>query len=217
MSVDRYAPAVAPRKRRLTRDESKARTRSELLRAANRLFLRNGFHATSINDVAEEAGLTRGALYSNFETKDDLFLALLQEIGNPESPWINQDQLAPNDLSSATGATPRERAEQWGRAIAKIQPDMRNVALATEMNAAVLRSARTRAWVAGHNVSFFRELGDRLVAILDGRTEDAELLGMMAQTIYSGLIMHEAITGEPLGEEVYARAYGLLAELALSG
>ena len=202
------------RRPRLTREQSKARTRSELLRAANRLFVRRGFHETSINDIADEAGVTRGAVYSNFETKDDLFLALLQEISNPDSPWINQDQLAPNDLAHATGSTPRERAESWGRAVSKIQPTMRNVALATEMNAAALRNPRTRAWVAEHNVSFFQELGTRLVDVLEGDPEDAELLGMMAQTIYSGLITHEALTGVQLGEEVYARAYGVLAVLA---
>jgi AcrR family transcriptional regulator len=205
---------VPPRKRRLTREESKARTRSDLLRAANRLFVRRGFHETSINDIADEAGVTRGAVYSNFETKDDLFLALLQEISNPASPWINQDQLAPNDLAAARGDTPLERAESWGRAVSKIRPSMRNVALATEMNAAALRNPRTRAWVAEHNVSFFRELGARLVELLEGDPDDAELLGMMAQTIYSGLITHEAVTGQPLGEDVYARAYGTLAALA---
>jgi AcrR family transcriptional regulator len=208
---------VATRRKRLTREESKAQTRGDLLRAANRLFLRRGFHATSINDVAEAAGVTRGAVYSNFETKEDLFLALLQEIGNPESPWINQDQLAPSDLDGATGDTPAARAAQWGRTIAKIRPDIRNVALATEMTAAALRQPRTRAWVAGHNTSFFRDLGGQLVELLDADPDDAEFLGLMAQTIYSGLITHEAITGEPLGEEVYARAYSVLAAAARHG
>jgi AcrR family transcriptional regulator len=203
-----------PRKRRLTREESKARTRLELLRAANRLFLRRGFHDTSINDIAEAAGVTRGAVYSNFETKDDLFLALLQEIGNPDSPWINQDQLAPSDLADAAGDTAMERAQAWGRAIATIQPDPRNVALATEMTAAALRNPRTRRWVAGHNVRFFEELGARLVGLLDAHPDDAVLLGLVAQSIYSGLVTHEAVTGAALGPDVYARAYGLLAALA---
>jgi AcrR family transcriptional regulator len=63
---------------RLSRVERKARTRDELLAAARRVFLRRGFHGASLEEIAEEAGYTKGAVYSNFEGKDDLFLALLE-------------------------------------------------------------------------------------------------------------------------------------------
>ena len=43
------------------------------------MFLRRGFHAASLDEIAEEAGYTKGAVYSNFAGKDDLFLALLAE------------------------------------------------------------------------------------------------------------------------------------------
>jgi len=90
---------MAPKKR-LTREESKARTRSELLRAASRLFVRNGFVATSLSDIAEEAALTKGAVYSNFDSKEELFLALLQEISRPSNEWARQQETAPSDLSA---------------------------------------------------------------------------------------------------------------------
>jgi AcrR family transcriptional regulator len=64
---------------RVTRVERKARTRAELLAAARRVFLRRGFHEASLDEIAEEAGYTKGAVYSNFRGKDDLFLALLEE------------------------------------------------------------------------------------------------------------------------------------------
>jgi AcrR family transcriptional regulator len=64
---------------RTTRTERKARTRADLLAAARRVFLRRGFHAASLDEIAEEAGYTKGAVYSNFRGKDDLFLALLAE------------------------------------------------------------------------------------------------------------------------------------------
>ncbi len=62
---------------RLTRVERKARTRDEILEAAHRVFLRDGFHRATLEDIAEEAGYTTGAVYSNFDGKDGLFLALL--------------------------------------------------------------------------------------------------------------------------------------------
>ncbi|MCG8501956.1 MAG: TetR/AcrR family transcriptional regulator [Firmicutes bacterium] len=66
-----------PKKTRLSRAEAKARTREELLKAARVVFARYGFHATSLDMVAETAGYTKGAVYANFSGKDDLYLALL--------------------------------------------------------------------------------------------------------------------------------------------
>ena len=62
----------------LTRAERQQRTREELVDAAERLFSGQGFHATSIDAVAAEAGFTKGAVYSNFESKEDLFFAVYQ-------------------------------------------------------------------------------------------------------------------------------------------
>jgi AcrR family transcriptional regulator len=68
---------------RLTRTESREQTRRRLLDAAAELFARNGYQATSVDDVAEAAGYSKGALYYNFESKDELFDALVtQHIGD---------------------------------------------------------------------------------------------------------------------------------------
>ncbi len=200
------------RKPRLTREESKARTRAELLRAARRLFVRNGFAATSLGDIAEEAALTKGAVYSNFESKEDLFLALLQEPSGP-GDWAHQEELHPSDLSAATGDDAAERAANWGRAVAALQPNRRNLALFLEMNAVALRSDRTRAWVSAHNTEFFRQLGTELRTVLDAPDLDPEVLGRIAQSLYVGLTMHEAFDGTRSDPEVYAAAYRLLAQL----
>jgi AcrR family transcriptional regulator len=62
---------------RLTRAESKARTRGELVGAARQVFLERGYHAASVEAVAEAAGYSTGAVYSAFGSKADLFLAVL--------------------------------------------------------------------------------------------------------------------------------------------
>ena len=54
-------------------------TRRKLLAAARRVFARTGFEATTIDDVASEAGHTRGAFYANFKSKEDLFFVLLEQ------------------------------------------------------------------------------------------------------------------------------------------
>ena len=54
-------------------------TRRKLLKSARRVFARDGFEAARIEDIAKEAGHTRGAFYANFESKEDLFFALLEQ------------------------------------------------------------------------------------------------------------------------------------------
>ena len=62
---------------RLTRAEKQARTRRALLDAAREVFLRRGFAGASVEEISAEAGFTRGAFYSNFASKDELFVELL--------------------------------------------------------------------------------------------------------------------------------------------
>jgi AcrR family transcriptional regulator len=198
-------------RRRLTREESKARTRDELLRAASRLFLRNGFVATSLADIAEEAGLTKGAVYSNFESKEDLFLALLQ--GGEGRPYATQEDLAPSDTSVVKGADALAKARSWGEHLASYKPNRRNVALFLEMNAFALRNERTRAGTAEHNRVFFTEVGTRLAELLGAPAADPWLLGMLSQSLYVGLTMHAAYEDGP-DPDVYARAFEALAAVA---
>lgn len=60
----------------ISRREQQERTREALLDAAATVFERDGFHGAKLEDVAAAAGVTTGAVYSNFSGKEDLFLAL---------------------------------------------------------------------------------------------------------------------------------------------
>jgi len=65
-------------KKRLTREESQALTRERLIDAAHTLFIVNGYGAASIRDIADKAGFSQGAFYSNFSSKEDILLILLR-------------------------------------------------------------------------------------------------------------------------------------------
>jgi AcrR family transcriptional regulator len=65
--------------RRLTRAEQQARTRAALLDAAERMFAERGFQGASVEVITESAGFSRGAFYSNFTSKEQLFAELLQD------------------------------------------------------------------------------------------------------------------------------------------
>jgi AcrR family transcriptional regulator len=65
------------KRKRRTQAERREATREEVLSAAGRVFAKRGFHATSLEAIADEAGLSRGAVYYNFADKQELFLELL--------------------------------------------------------------------------------------------------------------------------------------------
>ena len=63
----------------LTPERRRAMTRQHLLDAAAIVFARNGFHGSTLDEVAATAGFSKGAVYSNFKSKDDLFLELFHD------------------------------------------------------------------------------------------------------------------------------------------
>jgi AcrR family transcriptional regulator len=93
----------------LTREESRAETRRRLVAAARKVFLRRGFHAAKIEEIAEEAGYTIGALYSNFETKGDLFVAVFEEQAATRAAEVEKAVEEAGDRD----ARPAAAATQW--------------------------------------------------------------------------------------------------------
>jgi AcrR family transcriptional regulator len=71
-------------RRRLTQAEAKERTRQELVAAAARVFAQKGFAGASLEEIAEAAGYSTGAVYYNFAGKEELFLELIR------SGWARQ-------------------------------------------------------------------------------------------------------------------------------
>jgi AcrR family transcriptional regulator len=63
----------------LTRKEKQAKTRSALLSSAVKLICRKGIDDASVEDVASDAGYTKGAFYANFKSKEEMFLVMLDE------------------------------------------------------------------------------------------------------------------------------------------
>jgi AcrR family transcriptional regulator len=70
------APTQKPKKRQRP---TRAQTRQRLLQAAGEVFAQRGYDRASLDDIATAAGLTKGAVYSSFAGKDDLFYALMRE------------------------------------------------------------------------------------------------------------------------------------------
>lgn len=81
-------------------------TRSRLLEAAHAVFAEVGMDAASVEMICERAGFTRGAFYSNFESKDELFLALIAHLAEAkiDEVAVRVRSLAPDALGDLPGA-----------------------------------------------------------------------------------------------------------------
>jgi AcrR family transcriptional regulator len=98
--------------KRETRSERQARTRAELLETAAAVFAQRGYEGASVEEIAERAGYSHGAVYSNFAGKADLFLAVFEEYmaGRARELAATQaglEQSAPLELRA------RALADQW--------------------------------------------------------------------------------------------------------
>jgi AcrR family transcriptional regulator len=91
---------------RLSRKEKQAKTRSSLMKSAAKVFCRHGMERASIDQVAEDAGYTKGAFYANFKSKEELFLAMLDEhfqehIEEVERAFADSEESAPEQARHA--------------------------------------------------------------------------------------------------------------------
>jgi AcrR family transcriptional regulator len=99
------------RRRPALSDEEKLQRRDEIMAAAKKVFARNGFHATTIADIAKEAELAYGSVYQYFDSKDDLFDALMSAEGDALRTHV----------AVALAATGPSTAKSWAPLRAAVQ------------------------------------------------------------------------------------------------
>jgi AcrR family transcriptional regulator len=98
--------------KRETRAEKQARTRAELLATGARVFAQRGYGGASVEGIAEEAGYSHGAVYSNFSGKADLFLAIFEEYMAERARELAATQIPLAD-DAPLEARARALADQW--------------------------------------------------------------------------------------------------------
>lgn len=156
---------------RLTREESRAATRAKLLAAAATLFARDGYTNTSVDRIAEEAGFSKGAVYSNFCGKEEIFLEVLEEFGESRLSRLLEALDCSPDLpgaieSVAAWSTETSRQGNWPLLILEH-------ARQVSPNNGVCKN-----WETVFR-SHWRRLGERLTRFAPDRAPDAELLGAL--------------------------------------
>jgi AcrR family transcriptional regulator len=102
----------------MTRAEAQAQTRADLIAAAARVFKRRGYEGASIAEIADAAGYSHGAVYSNFDSKEDLFLALYEQwvaerVAEIDTTWSEQASLEERARAAADEWMARLASEPW--------------------------------------------------------------------------------------------------------
>jgi AcrR family transcriptional regulator len=212
----RAAGARVDRRTRAARAEG-LEGRDEILTAALRVFARRGYGQASVDEIAEEAGYSKGALYWHFSDKEDLLLTLLEErVDAPMRELVALLESAPPEQDMSVEAT-REFArrldtrrdamllerEYWTHAIRDPELRARYTARQTQLRGALARAIEARARHLGTpDVPMAAEDVARIVmSIIGGLTVDElvepgsvrpELLGETLALVYAGLVARAA-------------------------
>ena len=194
---------------RVTRAESKERTRQRLLAEAQRLFRERGYAATSLEQIAEAAEVTKGAIYGHFASKEDLMLSALEAAPAPDYSTTLNDQSRPL----------RERLAEFSRAVAAEDPgDTEELAVYLEFFAALLRSPEALQRYSSSRERRLQELADADSA--DSADSDELAAGVtpvqawaIGQAMLVGMQIEKRLTPGLITPEVFERAFGLLADL----
>jgi AcrR family transcriptional regulator len=210
MSDMRTADAAAPAQPtpvRMTREQSKANTRERLLAAARSAFASSGFHGASVDEIASRAGFSTGALYSNFDGKEDLFLVLMErEIDEHAREIAAAVNLRHSITDRATGG-----AQQWMTMIER-EPEL--LLLFMEFWAYGVRDAEVRPKVAARFAQV-RRLLTRLIE--DGVREfdlqlalPAEQLAVAVDALADGIARQKLADPDAVPDDLMGRVLSLL-------
>ena len=198
--------AKAPR-RRLTQAEAKERTRAQLLAAAAEVFARKGFAGASLEEIAEEAGYSTGAVYYNFANKEQLFLELLR------GGWSNRISKRVQAVTrifaeaAAGGADPFDTMSVYLAAIGDYQGE--TSPLAAEFWLYAVRNPETMEMVAGQLGEEDRGLEPVIAEAMErygtppGIAPDE--LALVAMALFNGLLRRRRIDKHAVPDDLFAR------------
>lgn len=195
---------------RLTRAEQQAQTRTRLIDAAAKVFARRGYQAASVEEIAEEGGYSHGAVYSNFDGKADLFLAVFEDYMAQRVRELAQTQVElPGDAPLEIRA--RALADQWMQRLARDRESMllhmefivhagREPELAARFG---IRSSVMREAVSRYIVQYQREAAVQLGMPADD-------LALILRALGIGLAIEALVSPDAVRHDLYGDFVELL-------
>ena len=189
-------------RRRQPKGDKRDRTRAQLLEAARSLIREKGHENTTLEEIAEKAGMTTGAIYGNFKNRDELFIALGQVYWPPIKPNVKPGSSFPAIMQAMAEAT-----------IAAI-PDRRAVAVGRLTGLAyTLTHEEMRAQVREVTAQSyaFGEQWLRTVTKEEDLPMPADQLVRVLHAMIEGLVFQRLLTPELVPDDIFRAAFGALA------
>jgi AcrR family transcriptional regulator len=184
-----------------TRKQSQQRTREELVASAARVFARRGYHKATVEEIAAEAGFTTGAVYSNFNGKEQLFLAIADREVRDRVVEIK----AVADAAEGKGDPGAEAAVQF-RAFLESDPDW--PLLFYEFWSLSVRNPELQGELAKRRDAIRDALADTLERVADKLGFElrfpAPALATAIAASLNGLAFERAADPDALPDEVFA-------------
>jgi AcrR family transcriptional regulator len=199
---------------RTTRAEQQQRTREEIVAAADQLFVEKGFHATSVDQIAQAAGYTKGAVYSNFDAKEDLFFAVYERRAEAGVREVERLVAETPDARAMVDRLARDTGHRRGR-------DDRWLATFFEFWAHVVRRPALRARFAELHARA-RRPGDEALARyaqecgIDLPASPAAI-SVAVQAMSVGLALERLVQPEVVDADLGARMVGLMLDDLMKG
>jgi AcrR family transcriptional regulator len=191
------------RKPRLTRAEQKTRTREDLRASAAELFAQRGVNGASVEQIAENAGYSRGAFYSNFKNKNELIVDLLEERTLRELDEVTE---------LTTGPDPFDALRAWHRARAENLEGW--LSLRTELLLYALRNPEFRPRMAKRErvaLDAHRSSIEAASAKTQCRLPaSAQFLALIVHALEDGLLFQRLLFPDDLPDEVVVDVVELL-------
>jgi AcrR family transcriptional regulator len=191
--------------KRLTREESRARTRDLLIESAAALFAERGVNGTSVEQIAERAGFTRGAFYGNFSDKHELVRELLQR--------RTEQELA--EVKALPDGDGYEGLRDWNRARAEHLEEW--LALRLELLLHALRHPEERPALAAREELAREAHAEGLAVRFRARgiepPADLQQLALIVHALEDGLLLQRMLAPDRLPPDVVVDAFALLDRL----
>jgi AcrR family transcriptional regulator len=181
--------------------DKRDRTRAALLEAARALIREKGHDQTTLEEVAERAGMTTGAIYGNFKNRDELFIALGQRYWAPIAPKISPGATfaeAMHAIAQATLAAVDERAPAAVGRLTGLAYALRNADLRARVVEVTRDSYEFGAeWLRRFDPAELPMSPEHLVRVI--------------HVLIEGLVMQRLLTPELCPDEVFYAAFAALA------
>jgi len=197
----------AARPRRLSQAEAKEQTRAKLLAAAAHLFAQKGFAGATLEEIAEQAGYSTGAVYYNFSGKDELFLELLR------SGWSGEIAGRVKAVTRAFGEGPAAGEDPFdalSRFVARLAArDSESTPLAAEFWLYAVRNPGAMDLVAAKLAEQDAELEPVIAGAMDRLGAPAGIssteLTMVTVLLFNSLVRRRRIDPGAVPDDLFAR------------